>query len=1061
MPQGRMKFMRARYCALFASVSLLLEFAAFAFGQAPAEPDVARSKLVVRARSKYHKMDAHFKIVKGAPYTLTRQTDSDGDGLDDASEYAALTNPFEADSDGDGLNDATDPEPLVAKGAGSLPGARVEMVGGTPNFVVAGKPQPLTAFNDGGVVYKPVLQQMGECGMRLYLIKWRTPEPGDREGAYRDLERDLARMVSAVPDCYVIIRLLTRESRWFARTFPSDLQCYSDGTSKWLRESYGSPYLHSWASDAWTAATAGEIVRAINRLRCSRYCRHLAGIQVCAGNTYEWWYYNYPGKSWDYGPAFQMAFRKWAERKYRTIDRLNRAWRTDLAGFGAIELPRPSEKHALNQYQYLDPETQRKVVDYWQCFHEALTDDAIYFTRAVKAASGGRLLAGLEMEGACMAAIQNGKYLTKILQRTPSVDFRSAPSVYLNRAPGGCGPLRIESASMVLAGKVWFNENDFRTHMTATRNVYYNEGNDSAVKSAAVLERLFGQLLITGGHGYWSENEFGNFADPLIHDVFRRAQRASYTALGLDRNSVAEIALVYDEETALIRDWNHHHSHDLLRYSALARTGAPYDFLELDDLLAMERIPYKLCIFAGTGCLDAKERDSIRRKIARDGRVLVWFGVPGLVNPDLSPTTSEDYASNLVGMKLRWHGFTQDPIRLTEEGQGILKTGEDFVFDATRPEIPGKQHRYDKYKKYIYYNFFEALDPDVKLGLFKKGGCGFGLKRMAVHTSVYVSASNMSEEVLRCLARLAGVHIYGDSGDVFFADSRLIMIHTRSPGRKRFALRREAFVWDLLAEKEVAAGVSAFGVDMPAFATRLYFAGARAELDKARRDAQLRLDGEIAERRKARLALAKAESASVGPPPIETPLDADGFVRRYLVIGPFLDDRERFNAIADRGKRRQLAKEWVLGNDFLAQLGGETAIRPKAEMNTPDGKHRWRACNDLGRYVRGTDVGNLDAGIHAFYAAVYLWTEKAIEIQLRTAFDDAGLVWVNATRSEVLDGHRLDSRSFRVRAKAGWNRVLAKVYNRGGATGLALRVTDAAGKPLAGAKVSLVPPENR
>jgi len=1016
--------------------------------------------LFVRPSKRYLAMDARFKKVTGTPYKASSKADTDGDGLDDGAEIARLTNPFDADTDGDGIRDGEDPAPLVAKGARALPGAAVRIVGGAPTFVIAGRPEPLTAFYGGGAVYKPALEKMGRCGIRLYTIKWRTPEPADREGAYRDLDLDLARLVSAVPECRFIIRLLVRESRWFARRFPNDLQYFSDGTAKWVRDSYGSPYVHSWASDAWTAATAGEIVRVINHVRRTRFAEYFAGVQVCAGNTYEWWYYNYPGKSWDYGPAFQAAFRARMREKYGTVERLNRAWKTRLARFDEIELPLPSEKFAFNQYGYLDPGTQRKVVDYWSCFHEFLTDDVVYFSRVIKVASEGKLLAGFELQGACMTALQNGNYRTKVLERTPTVDFRAAPSVYLNRAPGGSAPLRIDSTSMRLARKVWFNENDFRTHKTPTKNVYYNEGNDSAEKSAAVLERLFGRLLVAGAHGYWSENEFGNFADPLIHDVFRRTRLISYAALGVERKSAAEIALVYDEETALIRNWGRHHSHDMLRYSALPRLGAPWDFLELDDVLAMERPPYKLYLFAGTGRLDTTEREAIREKLARDGRVLVWFGVPGLVNDDASPATSEDHASGLVGMKLRWHGFTKDPIHLTPQGKKLLGIDEEVVFDLARPEIPGKPHRYDKYKKATYYNYFKVLDPEIRLGEFADGGCGFALKRMNGWTSVYVSASNVSEKVLRALARLAGVHIYSESGDVFFADDKFLVVHTRTAGRKRFALRRRSYVLDLLRDREAASNVKVFEVELPAFATGIYYTGDRREIQKALTQAKNRLIGELAARERARREEAAAETKRKTEPSVEMPLEPDGFVRDILFLGPLVRGRGKFASIERRSERYQRAREWVFATDFLAAAGGERKVTPENGMKASGTGLRWRSCRGLGRYIRGTDVENLDAGIHAAYAAFYLFLrEQPTEILVKTAFDDAGIVWVDDERSGVLDGHRLDSRTFRVRAKAGWNRVMVKIFNRAGATGFALRIVGLDGKPPPGARISLKPPE--
>jgi len=1016
----------------------------------------AEGRLVVRASKKYAKMDAHFKKVTGVPYRPSKDVDTDGDGLNDLAEIAALSNPFDPDTDGDGIPDPRDPAPLVAKGGGEFPGAYVRRINGVPTFVIGGKPEPLTALFGGGAVYPPALEKMGECGIKIFQLKWRTPEPADRVGAYSDLDRDIDKLVRAVPDCKIIIRLLVRESRWFARTFPDDLQVYSDGTTKWVRDNYGSFHLHSWASEAWTSAISGELVRLVNHLRLGPYAANMAGFQICAGNTYEWWYSNYPGKSWDYGPAFQHAFRKHMKDKYQTLNRLNKAWKTNLKVFGDIELPMPAEKMSFNKYGYFDPESQRKVVDYWECFHQFLTDDVLYFSRVVKAASGGKLLVGFEIQGAGMTALQNGNYRTRILHKTPTVDFRAAPSVYLNRAPGGTAPLRIESASMVLANKVWFNENDFRTHKTPTKKVSYNEGNETAEKSVGVLQRLFGQLLTSGGHGYWSENEFGNFNDPFIHQMFRETQLTSLAALNLERRSIAEIALIYDEDTALIRNWGIHHSHDMLRYSALPRVGAPYDYLELDDLLAMKDPPYKLYIFAGTGRLTSGERKAIREKIARRNRMLVWFGIPGLVNDEAQPATSEDYASALVGMQLRWRGAKKDLVALTDEGRRQLGINEKYVYDFKQLEIPEKPHRYDKYKKATYYNFFRVINPDIKLGNFADGACGFGLKRMDDWTSVYVSTTNMSEIVLRALAKLAGVHIYTESGDVFFADSRAMVIHTRTSGKKIINLRAKTHVREIPGNRAVTVDAGKFEVELPAYTTRIYFTGKAGKIDKARLRARERFDRELAERRKMRKALVVPKAADKTPA-TEIFVAHDGFVRDYIYAGPFLKGRDQFDIITNHNKRFKKGREWVFSTDFLKETGGEENIEPQSGMKSSD-KITWRACRGLGRYVRGTDIENLDAGIHAAYAAFYLFSEKPRDIVIKTAFDDAGIVWMNSVRSEVLDGHRLDSRKFSAQTKAGWNLVLIKVFNRAGATGFAIRLADADGKPLAGARISLKRP---
>jgi hypothetical protein len=54
-------------------------------------------------------------------------------------------------------------------------------------------------------------------------------------------------------------------------------------------------------------------------------------------------------------------------------------------------------------------------------------------------------------------------------------------------------------------------------------------------------------------------------------------------------------------------------------------------------------------------------------------------------------------------------------------------------------------------------------------------------------------------EFIRATAKLAGVHLYIDSDDVFYANSQMVAMYTRnSPGPRTIKLPRASMVFDLL-----------------------------------------------------------------------------------------------------------------------------------------------------------------------------------------------------------------------------------------------------------------------
>jgi len=1011
----------------------------------------------------------NFKKVIGKPYILGSQ-DTDGDGVCDREELNSFLNPFDSDTDGDGIDDKHDPNPLVHQNAKNTPLAKIKRVNGIPTFVINGIPVGPPAYDPGWGLVGRRCRELGEKGINLVEVQWTLPEPHNRESAYGDLEGYMEKVLNNIPDCYIIVRVLIKPWRSFAKRFPYDIQYFSDGKAEGPWESYGSNKVYSWASEAWKAIVSGELVKLTNYLRTSPYAMRVIGLHLCAGNTTEWWYFNDPTRhraSYDYSPAMQRAFKKYVKSKYKSIENLNRAWKENLHSFEDIELPSPEEKDNFTRYYYFNPEIQQKVIDYWAVHNKVLTEKAIYFSKVCKLASENNYLIGFEIQGDPTYELTGGQTWTKILRKISTIDFLAAPSFYENRQPGGSESVRTAFTSFIRHNKVWFNESDFRTHLSGRKGAYWNEGMNTLEDTLEVFKRHFGFITCLGVHNYWLESSFGDFEDTSIISLFGRQRLISMIANRLKRKSVSEIALVYDEESRLLSKNVFHRSKELVRYS-LARVGAPFDFMEMDDLIAMEDPPYKMYIFADTGCLNNEERNFIRNKLAKNNHYILWMGIPGLINPDVSPSLSKNNVEELIGMKVRWYGLKRkkDKIRITKEGKDFLECKEKYMFDFESLETPPHKFHGDDFKRISYFNYFAVKNPDISLGVFENGWCGFGLKKVKNWISVYISGSDISPNILRAIARKAGVHIYTDQNDFFYANNRFMVIHTREQGIKTFHLKSPSYVYELYQEREVGNNLIKFTEEIPAKTTLFYYIGSKREFTSAMSKARERIQREIARRKMMYEEIVKKKKL-VSVERDETfgekiRVKEDGFVRDFLVLGPFVLNNipQKILEVQNNAfKYLKMMREWIFGKDFLSSCGGEANIVPDINKKIEIGGKvfKWYPIHGKMRMFRGTDIGIVYPGPKVYYIGFYILLEKETRIQIKLAVDDAGEMFVNGESLGTVGFCRLDQGIYDLNLKKGVNRILFKILDIGSPTGFALRLTDENGIPLKGVIISLRP----
>ncbi len=270
-------------------------------------------------------------------------------------------------------------------------------------------------------------------------------------------------------------------------------------------------------------------------------------------------------------------------------------------------------------FLFKDPRRRRRAIDHFQCLADVMAADIDALCGAAKEACRREHLAGVfygylqeivwnngffgqrlaDADVAHTAAARSGHAGLKKVLASPHVDFLSSPYSYGFRGVGGEGGFMSLQASVRRAGKLWFSEEDMRTHLgppnsglRPDRKTRTRPARCSSASSpmSSCIPRAAGGA--TGPRR--------SLAEPEVMDVFRRVAG--------DRTPRLEPA-----RPLLGRRDRHRHRRrervlpldaQQLRHPQLAqprlghrRMGAPVDWLLLSDVLEGRARDYKFYFF--------------------------------------------------------------------------------------------------------------------------------------------------------------------------------------------------------------------------------------------------------------------------------------------------------------------------------------------------------------------------------------------------------------------------------------------------------------------------------
>lgn len=704
------------------------------------------------------------------------------------------------------------PQSPPAASPSEFPLVEVRPHNGTPTLFVAGAPASAFAYVGDVPAH---CRQMAEAGLRLSSFVSRCqyafyPDPPDlAEAAARIAEHDekVRAILAAWPGVLFFPRLQLETPVWWAERYPEEVACYDAGGGEIkpiISPKHGIP---SWASTVWLDQTKVALAGYIRHLRASGLAWHFAGFHLAAGTSAEWMAHGAnSGLFIDYSRPGLRHFRAWLRGKYGDASRLREAWNDAAATFETVTIPSRDLRAAFDGQYLLDPRVSRAIIDYAQSFSDQAAEAIAAFAREVKDRTARRSCVGVfygyVLQLCNEQRQQNAGHnsIRRVLD-CPDIDFIASPGHYGNRRIGeGYGSFMTPTESVRVHGKLWYNENDYLSPLC--RMGAQDSGAKTVDEYAEVLKFAHAGA-VTGGVAQWllSFND-GWYDDPKLRALLARQQEIEREALSWDRGSVADVAVVVDDESQLYQpvanvlpEFKRESASEMLIYDLpprIGRCGTAVDWVLLDDLDRLR--PYKLYIVLNALALDERKRSLLEWR-RRGGATILWMWAPGAIDPPKGLDAA--WVSDLVGMRVSMSG-EEVPVRVrfdhTQAGHPLLGRSMETVAEMGNDHKIAPHFWIDDPEATVLARFTEDDRPAI------------GFCKLADWTSIYVAAPlTLNESFVREVARYAGAHIYHEGPDATYIGNGLIGLHAATAGVKRLRLPRGAAeVRELYGGKTVA-----------------------------------------------------------------------------------------------------------------------------------------------------------------------------------------------------------------------------------------------------------------
>lgn len=639
---------------------------------------------------------------------------------------------------------------------------------------------------------------------------------GDGEYDFTAFDEMAYKTLSGQPDALLLMQVDCNTPTWWQEKYPDECVVSSDGTTNRM----------SFASEKWRA-DVGEILKALmDHLMKQPYAGHIFGIKVTAGSTFEWVHWGGSlDKNIDYSPAAQNAWKKWLEEKYVTESALQSAWNDSSVTFETAEVPPRADRMSSKYNSVLDFETQRNVADFHLFLADMNVESLLFFAKTIKEAIQDRWIVGTyygylttlytyEANGTAHMG------MSKALE-SPYLDFFCGPMNYGERGSGDSASWMSLVNGILENGKLYIMECDDRTSMYDTPELPETAGNHGQAytvrDTVQQLIRDYAQVITKGAGLWWYDMHGGNFDYEEIYALFQKMQTEWEYDISRYNETTAEVAIFVDDDLYAYTPYNFRGTYDILynmqyrQRQTLSRAGILYDLYHISDLKRGIVPEYPVNIVYSFS-LDSQERTAIDKQLKRDGKTIVWVGLPGIYDDD---SMNAENISEVTGVE----------VELTTVAYSYaLQIGnkEHDLISGAEGKIYGEPNQYS----YVSPIAIVKDEQAIGLGSFVQDETLVGLayKEMGNWNSLFSSVPNLPAEIFINLIEKHGGHLYirESEGDILFANSGYVGINSPFGGTKTIYLPGNFSVYDVFAGKYVSYGTDKISVSLEEGESRLY-----------------------------------------------------------------------------------------------------------------------------------------------------------------------------------------------------------------------------------------------
>lgn len=727
---------------------------------------------------------------------------------------------------------------MVRKNLG-VPGplVGVRRVFGVPTFTIDGQPFMTPVFE----TYRPHYEdfaQFARAGSKVFSFNTNaarcdygnSPQPTwprPCEWNYSELDERVHRVLGADANALIMPRVYIGTPDWWLEQNPEELLVLDGGETFYTSGNtfpQNRPY-PCIASKKWRMDMGYGLKHLIEHIQSSDYGEHIFGYIIAGLNTEEWYHWSSGIEQLsDYSRPMTEAFRQWLKEKYVTNDCLRKAWNDEHIAFSTAIIP-SREERLDRRATFRDPAQAMNVVDYYIFYNEIVPDTIDYFAGVAREATGGTKVIGA-FYGFMYEFAGNPEFGHNALgkyARSRNLDFVFATASYGQRqfSSGGDYP-RSPSLSVMLHGKVWYNDNDTGSYLTwkrfasfpkQKRDLYasWSGLTDNAAQTVEMYRRTTGFALCGGMFQSFFDVQGGSYDDPQLMAEIETLNQVFARGKNYDRGSNSEILIVSDEDSCSYCSFDNLMLRVSLRHTqwSLCKIGAPVDHVLVNDLALLDVSRYKFVVFLNAYHLTAEQREMIDC-LKREGRTLLWCYAPGYFQ---GTQASVEAMQKLTGLRIEVDtegDFIAPQIDITRGCGPLAERLQWLGISTVGCNEPCCQ--------LFSVEDQEAVTLGVQPGTSK---VTLARKEMDGWVSMYSITPYLPALFYRELARQAGVHIYNDKDDSLYANNSYVVIHADGAGMRTIRFPVEVDIFDAITEEPIVARVREVNLELKDGETRL------------------------------------------------------------------------------------------------------------------------------------------------------------------------------------------------------------------------------------------------